>query len=573
MVVLAAGVFTVMAAVTAGGSGMAGASSSDLTSWAAGAERGSVAAAPTAEPTISRLAGNSRYATSAAISRHEFAPGEASAVYLARGDVFADALVAGALTDGPVLLVPTCAGVPSAVATEIERLDPPVVVALGGVSSLCEDTLLLAANGRPTERVAGADRAQTAALVAQRAFPEGADVVYLARGASSPDPVAGGVLTDGPILLTNNAGTILPPAAAAAIEVLDPTTVIALGGMSSVSSAVLVEAATDRELDRVAGTDRYATSVAIARRAFPEGSARVYLARGDGSNYVDAVAAGVLTDGPVLLTKGPCDWLPPVVRHYLEDTDPTRIVGLGGSSTLCDTVLRQAQRAADTTPPPDCGVLKCVALTFDDGPGPRTVELMNLLIDQHVAATFFEVGVQVDQRPGTAKLLAMEGFSVQNHTWDHPELPPLTRTQQLSQYNRAADELQAAGVPRTHELRPPYGAYDADTRTLGVPLIIWSVDSRDWESRNVGAIHDLVMDTVHSGAIVLQHDVVSQTVDAAPLIIRDLKARGYTFVTVDELVPWAGPGDVVFHRGRVTPAGTPVSPSDLLVLDGYDPDF
>lgn len=529
------------------------------------------AATATAAPTLSRLAGSDRYATSVAISKHEFATaGSAHAVYLARGDIFADALAAGALTDGPVLLVPTCGTVPASVKAEVSRLDPDVVYALGGTDSVCPSMLNAAAGGRPTDRLTGDDRAATAAAIAQHAFPDGAPVVYLATGATSPDPIAGGVLSDGPILLTSRAGTTLPAVTAEAIATLDPTTVVALGGKSSVSTEVLLQAGAGRERERVAGDDRYSTSVAIAQRAFPSGTNRVYLARGDGTHFSDAVVAGVLTDGPVVLTRGVCDWMPRSVTRYLHATTPTRIVALGGASTLCDTVLRQGQRAADTTPAPNCAVVKCVALTFDDGPGPRTLELVNILLENDVDATFFMVGQQVAERPITAKRVAMEGFQVEDHTWSHPELPPLTRSQQLSQFTRTADVLEAQGIPTIDMLRPPYGAYDSDTRSLGVPLILWSVDSLDWKTRNAAAIRAEISNDVSNGAIVLQHDIVSQTVDATPYVIADLRARGYHFVTIDQLVPSAGPGDLVFSRTEIRRAGTASDPNADVIINGTD---
>lgn len=94
--------------------------------------------------TTARLAGDDRFATSVAISRAQF-PGTAAAVYLARADAFADALSGGALTDGPILLVPACGALPPVVAGEIARLDPERVVALGGTAAVCDAVLAEAA--------------------------------------------------------------------------------------------------------------------------------------------------------------------------------------------------------------------------------------------------------------------------------------------------------------------------------------------------------------------------------------------------------------------------------------------
>lgn len=114
-------------------------------------------------------------------------------------------------------------------------------------------------------------------------------------------------------------------------------------------------------------------------------------------------------------------------------------------------------------------------------------------------------------------------------------------------------------------LRPPYGAWNANTRTLGVPLILWSIDTRDWENKNTATIRANVRNNIHPGAIVLQHDTISQSVAAVPGIVADLRARDYHFVTVEDLVPWAGPGDIVYSRGQVIDAATEAEPT---VVDG-----
>ncbi|WP_256842310.1 cell wall-binding repeat-containing protein [Ornithinimicrobium cryptoxanthini] len=537
----------------------------------AGAE---ASAEPTA--TTSRLAGSNRYGTAASISKWTFKnPGDAHSVYLARGDVFADALAAGVLTDGPVLLVlPGCGAPPTATVNEINRLDPVNVIALGGAASVCEDTLQAAAGGRPTDRLAGEQRSGTAAAIAQHEFDPGVATVYLAKGADSPDAVAGGVLTDGPILLVSNDGTSVPAVTAAAIDALDPGRVVALGGQTSLTTAVLQGAADGRPAARVHGPNRWATSVAIAKRAFPSGSNRVYLARGDNNQFADAVVSGVLTDGPVLLVDGPCDSIAASVRNYLADVQPSSVIALGGTATICGSLLTQAAAAASPPPPPpppppvpDCAVVKCVALTFDDGPSAYTSQLVDTLDNLDVPATFFVVGQAASARPGTVKRTYDHGYPVQNHSWSHPEMNTLTRTQQLSQYNSTKNYLTGLGIAPTDMLRPPYGAWNANTRTLGVPLILWSIDTRDWENRNTATIRANVRNNIHPGAIVLQHDSISQSVAAVPGIVADLRARDYHFVTVEDLVPWAGPGDLVYSRGKVIDAATEAEPT---VVDGAE---
>src|SRR5690606_31200292 len=300
---------------------------------------------PLAEPVVSvpvgRLKGSTRFETAVAISKSQF-PGGAGTVYLARSDVFADAIAAGSLTDGPVLLVPRCGTVPEVVLSEIARVDPSEVVALGGDASVCDDTLASAATGRTATRLGGVDRYGTAALIAARAFPEGAPTVYLAAQRESADAVAGGVLTDGPILLVANGSDQLPPPTAEAIAALDPTTVVALGGTKVVTAGALSAAGSGRHTDRVSGVDRYATSVAIADRAFPESSSRTYLA--SGRSIADAVVGGSLTRGPILLVPDQCRVVTEPVWRRLANQPPSMLVALGGTNAVCADQLTTGAR-------------------------------------------------------------------------------------------------------------------------------------------------------------------------------------------------------------------------------------
>jgi peptidoglycan-N-acetylglucosamine deacetylase len=521
----------------------------------------------------SRLAGSDRYATSALISARKFTTaGSAAAVYLARADDVTHAMTAGGLSDGPVLLVPACSGVPSSVAAEISRLNPPIVYALGSTSAVCDATLRTAAGGRTTGRLAGADQAGTSVAIARHAWPTTAPTVYLAAGGFSPDVISGGALQDGPILLIGTNPDVLPAAVANAVAALAPAKVVALGATDRVTARVLTAAAAGRPTERIAGSDRYQTSAMIAARVFPTAT-QAYLARGDGSNIIDALPGGVLTDGPMLIVPGgsSCVVLPATTRGYLAKARPARVTAFGTTATVCEPMLRQAALTAVPRPTPDCSNTRCVALTYDDGPSAYTTTLLNTLWSKNVPVTFFVVGQQVQNRPATVRRAFMEGHEVQNHTWSHPDLRTLSFSGQSSQYRATTNAINALGVPRTDQLRPPYGAYNSNTRQLGVPLILWNVDTLDWRDRNATIVRDRAVANTTPGSIVLMHDLHSTTVSAAPGIIDGLRAKGYSFVTVDQLVPTAGPGDLVYSRTQITRAGA--SATDLLVTvgDGLGP--
>jgi len=279
---------------------------------------------------IRRLAGSTRAETSVAIAQRQF-PAGADMVYLAREDTIADAVAGGSLTDGPIVLVPKCGTVSAAVRDEVARLDPGTVVALGGETAICAQTLQEASGGRPTSRLAGASRIETAAEIAGAAFPDGSTAVYLARADVLVDAVASGTLTEGPVLLVPSCGPV-PEVVTEVIDALDPDSVTALGGPAAICETALEDAAGGRQAERISGADRFGTAVAISQRQWPETSQTVYLTRAD--VLVDAVAAGVLADGPVLLAQS-CGPLRPEVTEEIVRLDPPEVIALGGPTAIC----------------------------------------------------------------------------------------------------------------------------------------------------------------------------------------------------------------------------------------------
>lgn len=296
-----------------------------------------------------RIFGATRVETSVEISRESF-PDAADVVYLSRSDVFADALAAGTLADGPVLLVPSCDDLPPAVTNRIADLDPAQVIALGGPGAICDRVLQAAAGGRSTGRVAGTSRYDTAVAISQRAFPDGAQTVYVASAAdTAPDAVSGGILDDGPILLVpGDPGASVPSSVLAEASRLTPTRVVALGGSRAVNEAHLRAVAAGITTSRLAGDDRYATAVQIARRRYPprQPVPTVYLAQA--FVFADAVSAGSLRDGPVLLVP-PCGEVPADVVRYLQEATPARVVALGGQRAICDELLDAAAKFTTST--------------------------------------------------------------------------------------------------------------------------------------------------------------------------------------------------------------------------------
>lgn len=190
-----------------------------------------------------------------------------------------------------------------------------------------------------------------------------------------------------------------------------------------------------------------------------------------------------------------------------------------------------------------------IALTFDDGPwnDPPTSQFLDVLEREQVPATFFEIGDQISTYdPGGVleRRMLADGDMIGVHTWSHPVMTKLRRTQQRTQLLYAAEAITDATSGFTPCLwRPPYGAISpslvALARSLGLLTIMWDIDPRDWSLPGVGAIYSNVLANARSGAIVLQHfggGPRLQTLAALPKEIDTLRARGYRFVTVDQLL-------------------------------------
>jgi putative cell wall-binding protein len=292
-----------------------------------------------------RLAGPGRIDTAVEISKRQFPQG-AGRVFLARADLFADAVAGGSLTGGPILLVPSAGTLPAVVAAEIARLSPTDVTALGGTAAISEAMLAQAGAGRQTGRLAGPGRIQTAVEISKFQFPQGAPAgdVYLARADLFADAVAGGQLTRGPILLIPSCGA--PPAEVQAeIARVNPSRVVALGGAAAICPDIHTTLAAGRSPARLSGPGRIDTAVAISMDEWPNGATEVFLARAD--IFADAVAAGSLTDGAVLLVPS-CGAVPAVVVAEIQRVNPARVTALGGNAAVCDALLTAAAGVTPT---------------------------------------------------------------------------------------------------------------------------------------------------------------------------------------------------------------------------------
>ncbi len=182
-----------------------------------------------------------------------------------------------------------------------------------------------------------------------------------------------------------------------------------------------------------------------------------------------------------------------------------------------------------------------IALTFDDGPGEYTDELLDCLEANNVKATFFLAGQEVEYFQEPVKRMEELGCEIGNHSYDHPDLTTLSADNAASQLSRTDQLIQDLTGHIATVVRPPYGSYnDTVAETAARPLILWSVDTLDWETQNADSTVQNVMDNASDGQIILMHDIFKESVDAAEIFIPQLLQEGYQLVTVSELAAAKG---------------------------------
>ena len=207
----------------------------------------------------------------------------------------------------------------------------------------------------------------------------------------------------------------------------------------------------------------------------------------------------------------------------------------------------------------DCAQVKCVALTFDDGPTPYTDRLLGILTANKAKATFFEIGNKVAANPAGAKRVVDAGMELGNHTWEHPNMTTLPPSDVPDQLTRANDAIAAATGVTPKLWRPPGGltneAVNEQAAKVGLAGILWEVIPYDWiNDSNTAASRYLLLTQIKPGSVVLLHDTYSSTVDIVEQFIPVLKANNYHLVTVSQLLGQRAPGSVYGGRENGPPA-------------------
>ncbi|MGT2950512.1 hypothetical protein BU202_03920 [Streptococcus cuniculi] len=181
---------------------------------------------------------------------------------------------------------------------------------------------------------------------------------------------------------------------------------------------------------------------------------------------------------------------------------------------------------------------KRIALTFDDGPSAVTTpQVLDILKKYNVKATFFVLGQNIAGNEEILKRIVAEGHEVASHTWDHANLVTLSGDQVKQEMDRTQEAIQKVTGQAPTMMRPPYGSVNQSVMSImQLPVIYWSVDSKDWQSRNPVAILGEVKACTYPGSIILMHDIHQPTVDSLTSVLDYLVGQGYQPVTVSELL-------------------------------------
>jgi peptidoglycan/xylan/chitin deacetylase (PgdA/CDA1 family) len=248
-----------------------------------------------------------------------------------------------------------------------------------------------------------------------------------------------------------------------------------------------------------------------------------------------ALAANLLPAGPVMTWSADDFTLSPTEQQ------------------LIDRVSRLRPNAARAITRPDCSILNCVALTFDDGPSPYTAALLEALANHAAPATFFVVGRSVRAMPAELIAIQTAGHEIALHSDQHSRMPTLSSAAIARDFERSRQTLRELAGIESELYRPPYGMHSPRVGKLAnAAVIMWDVDPQDWRVRNSRQITQRVLNRVQPGSIVLLHEL-EQTVGALNPLLVELIARGYTLVTVSDILGEAPIHSKIYRSGLAAP--------------------
>lgn len=189
-----------------------------------------------------------------------------------------------------------------------------------------------------------------------------------------------------------------------------------------------------------------------------------------------------------------------------------------------------------------------IALTFDDGPGRYSRQFADLLAEYEGHGTFFVLGTNVPTFSESLKYVYEMGNEVGSHTQSHKNLNLLSESGIREEIDEAAEAIEEAIGAKPTVIRTPYG--NANSKVMQIidgPMIKWSVDTLDWQSRNAESVKNKILQNTKDGDIILLHEIYSSTYDGLKMALPELVRQGYQLVTVSELMRYRGVESVPEH--------------------------
>ena len=188
-----------------------------------------------------------------------------------------------------------------------------------------------------------------------------------------------------------------------------------------------------------------------------------------------------------------------------------------------------------------------IAMTFDDGPNEKlTSELLDVLAQRHIKATFFVIGKNAEEHPEILQRAIREGHEIGNHSWSHPAFAKMRDESVRRELQKTEDAIRAAIGIKPTLMRPPYGSITTRQKQwihaeFGYRIILWDVDPLDWKRPGPAVVTSRIVRAARPGSIILSHDIHPGTIKAMPATFDQLLSKGFKFVTVSELISMGKP--------------------------------
>lgn len=186
-------------------------------------------------------------------------------------------------------------------------------------------------------------------------------------------------------------------------------------------------------------------------------------------------------------------------------------------------------------------IKKDIAITFDAAWGAdKTIEIMDVCDEFNIKATFFLVGIWVEEYEEETKAIYNRGFEIGSHSYNHPDMTKLDRQAKQTELIKTNELINSTVGYTPKVFRAPFGAYNNEliscVEELGMKGIQWDVDTLDWKGYGPNQVIARVRDKVTNGSIILCHNNADHVIENTRLILTTLKNQGYNFLTVSELI-------------------------------------